>query len=193
LRKLKIGPAVYTELIELAKWRKAMVNVNLSISSQPSRRNNYWLIIPLIAVILIGALAVGFWMGSRSSSNQQPTGTQTQNQLTISSFKSEIMENDSRILAYLDLEVDSYWVEGNKVHCNGTVKWHTTEWTLENMNVALCIDRTSKSYTVDVELYVYGGILLLSSDTIDSDSVAIPKLGEQLFSYDFSLTCTYHQ
>jgi len=170
-----------------------MTNVTPSTSSQPSRRSNYWLIFSLIAVTLVGALALGFWMGSRSSSNQSPTGTQTQNQLTIGSFKSEIMENDSRILAYLDLEVDSYWVEANKVHCNGTVKWHTTEWRLENMNVALCIDRTSKAYVVDVELYIYGGLLLLSSDTIDSDSVTIPKLGEQLFSYDFSLTCTYHQ
>jgi len=169
-----------------------MVNIP-SPNSQPSRKTNYWLIIPIIAVVLIGALIVGSWIGSRYSPNQQPSGTQTnQNQLTIGSFKSRIMENDSRILAYLDLEVGSYWVEGNNVHCNGTVKWHTTEWTLENMNIALCIDRTSKSNTVDVELLVYGGLLLLGQNTIDCDSVTIPKLGDQLFSYDFSLTCTYH-
>ena len=92
-----------------------------------------------------------------------------------------------------DLEVGHYWVEGNKVHCNGTIKWHTTQWMLDGMNVALCIDRTGTPNAVDAELLVYGGFLLLAQNTIDSDSVTIPKLGEQTFLYDFSLTCTYHQ
>ena len=170
-----------------------MSNATSSIP-QSTRKSNYWFVIPVLVVILIGALLVGFWMGSRSPSNQQPTGTQTnQNQLTIASFKSRIMENDSKIQAYLDLEVGHYWVEGNKVHCNGTIKWHTTDWTMDGMNVALCIDRTGTSNAVDAELLVYGGLLLLAQNTIDSDSVTIPKLGEQTFSYDFSLTCTYHQ
>lgn len=158
------------------------------------RKSKNWLIIPIVAVILI-ALIVGFWIGNHSvsPSNQQPSGT-SENQLTIASFNTTYSSDvNSQMQAYLDLEVSHYWVEGNKVFCNGTVRWQTTEYTLDGMNLALIIYRTDTPYIIDVELFVYGGIMFTTGqNVIDSSAVSVPKLGDQIFSYDFSLNCTYH-
>ncbi len=51
--------------------------------------------------------------------------------------------------------------------------------------------KESQINKVDVNVYAHGGFLLLATGTIDSDGVEIHKLGEDLFTYDFSLTCTY--
>jgi|YelNatPaOPRAMG01_1025707.scaffolds.fasta_scaffold41213_1 hypothetical protein len=178
-----------------------MVNTPSS-NSQLSRKTNYWLIIPVIAVVLIGALMVGFWIGSRSPSNQQPTGTQTnqgnQTPLTIASFKTKILENNSIVRTYLDLEIHGYWVEGNKVRCDGTIKWQTTQYTIEGLSVALTISRAESANSVNAEVIVYSGLLYTlepstGGTTIDTVSVSVPKLGNQTSYFDFSLTCTYHQ
>lgn len=161
----------------------------MSTDSQPQGKKTYLSIALLIVIVLIGALAIGFWMGSRSPSNLQQNEN-NQNQLTIASFEAEVMKDDPTIQAYLDLEIDDYWVEGDNVRCRGTVKWHTTEYTLEGMSVCMFITR-NQTNSVNVKVDVYGGMLLLPTGTIDSDSVQIPKLGEQLFLFDFSLTCTY--
>jgi len=163
----------------------------MSSDSQPQKRNFYLLIVLLIIGILVGALAVGFWMGSKSS--QTPQTQTNQPTLTIASFKSEVEAEDTPILAYLDLEIHNYGVNGNNVSCTGRVRWHTDQYTLEGLSVCMYIMRNyTKTNAVDVEVVAYGGLLLLPSGTIDSDSVSVPKLGETLFSYDFSLTCTYH-
>lgn len=163
------------------------ISLVMSSGSKPSEKNKL-LIGFLIVVIVIGALAIGFWIGSRPLNPKQ--NESNQNQLTIASFEAEVMEDDPTIQAYLDLEIDDYWVEGDNVRCSGTVKWHTTEYTLEGMSVCMFITR-NQTNSVNVKVDVYGGMLLLPTGTIDSDSVQIPKLGEQLFSFDFSLTCTY--
>jgi hypothetical protein len=149
------------------------------------------LIVISIIVVLLSVLVIGFWISNRPSPN--PQQSETQKQLTIASFTSEIKSDDPRILAYLDLEIHNYWTEGNNVKCAGRVRWRTHEYTLEGLNVCMFI---TKNYTqpnsVNVKVVAYGGLLLLPSGTIDSDSVSVPKLGEQLFSFDFLLTCTYH-
>ena len=150
-----------------------------------------WIVIGVvIGTALIGCLTIGYWIRIQSSP-QKPS--ETQNTLTIASFKSEVMEDDPRIKAYLDLQIINYWIEGNQVKCNGRVRWYTNEYIVEGLSVCMFITRNyTMPNSVNVEVVVYGGILFLPTGTIDSDSVSIPKLGEQIFSFDFSLTCTYH-
>lgn len=161
--------------------------------SQPRKKSTYLLFVPLIVVVLIGALAVGSWMGSRSSPNpQQNISENDQNQLTIASFKSEVSSDDPEILAYLDLEIHNYWVENDIVRCTGQVEWHTTDYTLDGLAICMYIKENRTTHkSVNVEVVAYGGLLALPTGTIDSDSVQVPKLGEDLFKLDFSLSCTY--
>jgi len=57
-----------------------------------------WIVIGVvIGTALIGCLTIGYWIRIQSSP-QKPS--ETQNTLTIASFKSEVMEDDPRIKAY---------------------------------------------------------------------------------------------
>jgi predicted PurR-regulated permease PerM len=146
--------------------------------------------IAILAAMLVGAIVVffGMYINLQNQINTLEAPKQSSG-LTIASFKSSIMDNTPQVQAYLDLEVNHYWTKGNTVYCNGTIRWRTTEWTLDGMNIALCVDSTGTSGTVGVELLVYSGGLLTGQNTINSISMAIPKLGNQTFSYDFSLNC----
>jgi hypothetical protein len=163
----------------------------MSSDSQPQKKKIYLLIVPLMAIVLIGALAIGFWLGNRFSSNPKQN-VNGNNQLTIASFKSEVIADDPQVLAYLDLEIQNYWVENNTVRCTGQVEWHTADYTLDGLAICMYIRENQTKYkSVDVKVVAHGGLLLLPTGTIDSDSIQVPKLGEDLFKFDFSLTCTY--
>ena len=141
-------------------------------------------------IIIIGIIIVASIFLTRNFSTPQAESEPETNKLSIASFTSEVSADEPEIQAYLDLEIDDYWVEENQVKCKGTIKWHTTEYTLEGMSVTMTI-KESQTNSVNVNVMVYGGFLLLATGTIDSDSVEIPKLGEDLFTFNFSIACTY--
>ena len=150
-----------------------------------SRSNHKTTIIVVSAIVLIViAFAVGYWIGLFSSPKPKQNNSR---QLTIASFEKEVM---GELSSYLNLVIDNYWVEGNKVRCTGTVNWLGGEYAVSDTAVCMFI-KENKTNSVDVKVDVYGGGLLLPTGTIDSDSVEIPTLGIDVFSFDFSLTCTY--
>lgn len=137
-------------------------------------------------LLIVSIIALIFLTHNFSSPQPEPETTN----LSIASFTSEVLADEPEIQAYLDLEIDDYWVEENQVKCKGTIKWHTTKYTIENFGLTMFI-KENQTNSVDVKVVVYGGGLILPTGTIDSDDIEIPKLGEDLFTYDFSLVCTY--
>lgn len=146
-------------------------------------KSSHKTIITVIAVVLIViAFVIGYWIGFTPSRKPE------QKQLTIALFEKEVM---GKLSSYLNLVIDNYWVEGNKVRVTGTVNWLGGEYAVSNTAVTMYITEVGTN-SVNVNVVVYGGGLLLpKSGTIDSDTVEIPTLGIDVFSFDFSLTCEY--
>ena len=148
-----------------------------------SKSSHKTVMIAVIAIVLIViAFVVGYWLGLPPST--KPAG---QSQLTIASFEKEVK---GELSSYLNIVIDDYWVEGNEVRVTGTVNWLGGEYAVSDTAVCMFI-KESQLNSVDAKVVVYGGGLLLPTGTIDSDSVEIPTLGIDVFSFDFSLTCVY--
>jgi hypothetical protein len=146
------------------------------------------ILVVILLVSIFAVLSMHILSPSSTSSNQQ-----AQNQFTVANFNSTV-GNDSTIQAYVDLQVNNYGVNGNMVHCSGTITLRTTEYTLNGYALCLLVTSTSYSspYALDAQLIGYGGLLLLPTygySIINSTSVHVPTLGNGTNVYDFSLEC----
>ncbi len=145
-----------------------------------SKSRHKTVMIAVIAIILIIiAFVVGYWLGL------PPFKTSRTEPIAIASFEKEVK---GELSSYLNIVIDDYWVEGNKVRVTGRVNWLGGEYAVSDTTVCMFI-KEGQPNSVFVKVVVYGGILLLPAGTIDSDSVEIPTLGIDIFSFDFSLTC----
>jgi hypothetical protein len=149
-----------------------------------------WVIVGLIAVV-IASFALGYSLSYFFKAKEE-VGTSekpTEKPLTIASFEKEILDGD--VAQYLNLVIDGYGVVDNTVWCKGTLSYIGPEaGKVEGAKVAMYITGAGEK-SVNVRVVVYGGLLLLPSGTIDSDSVSAPTLGGEMKSFSFSLSCNY--
>lgn len=146
------------------------------------RKRTYIVVALMIIGLLLIGIGIAYLIGLFSSHESAITP-----ELTIASFEKEVK---GELSSHLNLFVDGCWVEGNKVRCNGTVYGGGEEYTISEAEVCMFITENDGN-SVNVKVVVYGGILFLPKETIDSDNMQIPTLGIDVYHFDFSLMCSY--
>lgn len=108
--------------------------------------------------------------------------------MTISSFETRVL---GELSALLSLEIFDYGVEGNRVVCFGRIDLVRGR-EVSGAAVGMFITEAPRN-SVNVEVDVYQGELMLPEDAIDFQEVNIPTLSSSNSSFEFSLTCTYQE
>ncbi|GAI35287.1 unnamed protein product [marine sediment metagenome] len=140
----------------------------------------------MLTGILTSLVALGYFFVTRGEEN-----------LSIATFNVDdiyYVDVEGENTPALSLYIDDYGVTGNTVWVNGTVNYIArSDYHATGANVGMAIKRHASS-SVEVEVFLWGGILVWGSTTIADDTVNLPTLGgtqtlyPQLFNFQLSAT-----
>ena len=139
-----------------------------------------WEILAIVIVAVVAFVLLYF----RPFSLLPPSNGSSSNELTISSFDSDVLRPLTR---GVELEIFDYGIERNYVVCYGIVRLREGA-PVSGARVGMLI-RPGPENSVHIEVYMYKGELALPNDSLDFDFRDIPVLSEG-DEFQFSLTCS---